>query len=548
MPLFDVLQAACVNPVRHYNLPVGLLQVGDPADFIEVGSLTAIDVRRTWIDGVLVAERGQTLLPSVDVPVANKFVAREVTAEELRLPARGTKVRAIEAIDGQLVTNCVLASPTIVHGDAESNLAEDLLKMVVVNRYADAPVAIAFVKNFGLRRGALASSVAHDSHNVIAVGVTNEDLAAAINLVMQAGGGLSAACVAEGAAQVQPLPVAGLMATGTCAEVGERYSQLDQLVKQWGSPLRAPYMTLSFMALLVIPALKLSDLGRSMAESLSSPSASCSIANNPASRRALAPGVEHSIKGRAMRFRWLLALIVGGWLVGHTASAVESIPVTIRVDAAKSIGELKPIWRYFGADEPNYATMPHGRKLLGELGELRRDNVFFRATACSARAMARRRSSGARPTSIVKMLPANQSTIGPSSTKSLTPIAPPACGRTRKLGLCRKALSSKPQPYQHRWRPDARTTKSIPAGHILRRLRQMGRAGVPVGEALRRALRPRGSEHLVLGSVERTKHRLLARNPRRVLQAARLRHCCGAPSASHRPRWRRRHRRQRRRF
>lgn len=261
VPLFDVLQAACVNPVRHYSLAVGLLQVGDPADFIEVGSLTAIDVCRTWIDGVLVAEAGQTLLPSVNVPVANKFVAREVTAEELQLPARGTKVRAIEAIDGQLVTNCVLASPKIVAGNAESNLAEDLLKMVVVNRYADAPVAIAFVKNFGLKRGALASSVAHDSHNVIAVGVTNEDLAAAINLVMQAGGGLSAACVAEGAAQVQPLPVAGLMATGTCSEVGERYSQLDKLVKLWGSPLRAPYMTLSFMALLVIPALKLSDLG-----------------------------------------------------------------------------------------------------------------------------------------------------------------------------------------------------------------------------------------------------------------------------------------------
>jgi adenine deaminase len=261
VPLFDVLQAACVNPVRHYKLPVGLLQVGDSADFIEVGSLTMMDVRRTWIDGVLVAENGQTLLPSVDVPVAKKFVAREVTAEELEFPARGTKVRAIEAVDGQLVTNCVISSPKIVHGNAESNVAEDLLKMVVVNRYADAPVAIAFVKNFGLERGALASSVAHDSHNVIAVGVTNDDLAAAINLVMQAGGGLSAACVAEGAAQVQPLPVAGLMAAGTCAEVGERYSQLDKLVKQWGSPLRAPYMTLSFMALLVIPALKLSDLG-----------------------------------------------------------------------------------------------------------------------------------------------------------------------------------------------------------------------------------------------------------------------------------------------
>ena len=149
----------------------------------------------------------------------------------------------------------------VINEAVHAQLELDVLKLVVVNRYYKAPPAIAFIKNFGLRRGAMASSVAHDSHNVIAVGVDDADIAAAVNLVMEAGGGLSAACTADRASEVLPLPVAGLMATGTCQEVGTAYSKLDKLVKQWGSPLRSPYMTLSFMALLVIPALKLSDRG-----------------------------------------------------------------------------------------------------------------------------------------------------------------------------------------------------------------------------------------------------------------------------------------------
>jgi adenine deaminase len=149
----------------------------------------------------------------------------------------------------------------ILHEAIHYNLEMDVLKLVVVNRYYKAPPAVAYIKGFGLRRGAMASSVAHDSHNVIAVGVGDEDIAAAVNLVMAAGGGLSAACTAEKVSEVLPLPVAGLMATGTCEEVGAAYGKLDKLVKAWGSPLRAPYMTLSFMALLVIPALKLSDRG-----------------------------------------------------------------------------------------------------------------------------------------------------------------------------------------------------------------------------------------------------------------------------------------------
>ena len=160
-----------------------------------------------------------------------------------------------------MITNRLEFPVQVINEAVHAQLDLDILKLVVVNRYYQAPAAIAFIKNFGLKRGAMASSVAHDSHNVIAVGADDADIAAAINLVMDAGGGLSAACAAEGVAEVLPLPVAGLMATGTCEEVGHAYGKLDKLVKAWGSPLRAPYMTLSFMALLVIPALKLSDRG-----------------------------------------------------------------------------------------------------------------------------------------------------------------------------------------------------------------------------------------------------------------------------------------------
>lgn len=260
--VFDALRAACQVPVEHYSLPVGLLRVGDPADFVEIDSLTEFNVHHTWIDGELVAENGQTLLPRVEPAVANQFAAREVRGEELAIPATGaTSLRVIEAIDGQLITNALSETPKEHAGNVVSDVEKDVLKLVVVNRYADAPPAIAFIKNFGLRQGAIASSVAHDSHNVIAVGVDDTDLSTAINLVMDNRGGLSAASHKEAVAEALPLPVAGLMATGTCQEVGDAYKELDKLAKAWGSPLRAPYMTLSFMALLVIPALKLSDKG-----------------------------------------------------------------------------------------------------------------------------------------------------------------------------------------------------------------------------------------------------------------------------------------------
>jgi len=264
--VFDVLQAACLNPVAHYNLPVGQLRVGDAADFILVNNLVDFEVLKTYLDGELVAEAGQCLLPTTPVAVLNNFHARPIEAAVLVRPASpGLATQTfpvIECFDGQLITARRELTLPVAKGQLQPDPTQDILKLVVLNRYApDAAPAVAFIKGFGLKQGALASSVGHDSHNITAVGCDDESLARAINLVVQAQGGL-AAVGAAGQEHVLPLPVAGLMSDRPGPEVAAAYSALDHFAKaQLGSGLQAPFMTLSFMALLVIPSLKLSDKG-----------------------------------------------------------------------------------------------------------------------------------------------------------------------------------------------------------------------------------------------------------------------------------------------
>jgi adenine deaminase len=256
--LFDVLEAACVVPVRHYGLPVGLLRVGDPADFIVTDDLTEFRVRATYLDGRKVAEDGRALFDRGDARAANRFAVGPLSAEAFRLPSRGGLVRVIEARDGQLVTSEMHLPAPERDGELVSDVARDILALAVVNRYADAPPGLGFVHGFGLKRGAIAASVAHDSHNVVAVGTSARELCAAVNAVVAARGGLA---VADGErVETLPLEVAGLMGRDGVA-VAAGYAKLDALARRLGSPLAAPFMTLSFMALLVIPALKLSDRG-----------------------------------------------------------------------------------------------------------------------------------------------------------------------------------------------------------------------------------------------------------------------------------------------
>ena len=259
--VFKVLQAACINPVLHYNMKVGLLRGGDAADFIVVEDLVNFKVTQTYIDGVLVADRGKSAISSGQSAIINNFSCNKKFVEDFKIAFNGEKeIPVIEALDGQLITNKIFAAPKIVDGEIVSDVINDILKIVVVNRYNNAPVAKAFIKNFGLQHGAIASSVAHDSHNIVAVGVDDESLLKAVNLVIAAQGGVSA--VGNTKEIVLALPVAGLMSNDDGYKIATAYTAIDKMVKEeLGSTLSAPFMTLSFMALLVIPHLKLSDMG-----------------------------------------------------------------------------------------------------------------------------------------------------------------------------------------------------------------------------------------------------------------------------------------------
>lgn len=260
--LFHVLQAACVNPVNHYGMRVGLLKEGEAADFVVLEDLVQFRVLETYINGQLVASHGVSRIPHLITEPINRFVAKPREVSDFRIPLSEAPLPAIVAIDGQLITHALPILPSDLVQEAgswQANAVKDLLKLVVVNRYQDAPLAACFIRGFGIRQGAIASSVAHDSHNIIAVGTDDASLCEAVNLVIGERGGLS--CVSKQKAAVLPLPVAGLMSTEDGYEVAASYTALDGMAKQLGSTLAAPFMTLSFMALLVIPTLKLSDLG-----------------------------------------------------------------------------------------------------------------------------------------------------------------------------------------------------------------------------------------------------------------------------------------------
>lgn len=262
--VFKVLQAACINPVLHYGMDNGILRKGDAADFILVKDLEKFEVQKTFINGVPVAENGKSLIQTSVSGIINEFNCAEKEEGDFSVAAilPGQKIPVIEALEGQLITNNLWLEPLIKDGFFSSDVNNDILKIVVVNRYSNAPVAKAFIRNIGIKKGALASSVAHDSHNIVAVGVNDEDICRAVNLVIKQKGGISAVAGDNGPEKILPLPVAGLMSVEDGYKVAADYTSIDQFVKEaLGSALAAPFMTLSFMALLVIPHLKLSDKG-----------------------------------------------------------------------------------------------------------------------------------------------------------------------------------------------------------------------------------------------------------------------------------------------
>ncbi|WP_396600810.1 adenine deaminase [Algibacter sp. R77976] len=257
--VFKVLKAACVNPVKHYNLDVGLLQKGDAADCIVVEDLKTFKTLQTYINGELVFDKGISLIEQIPFQNLNNFNCNKKEVSDFRIESSAKKIRVIEALEGQLVTNELVDNAKIENGNLVSNIEKDILKMTVVNRYENKKPALAFIKNFGLKEGAIASSVGHDSHNIVAVGVSDEAICKAVNLIIENKGGICA--VSNSKEQIVSLPVAGIMSDKDGETIGNQYAALDKMAKALGSKLHAPYMTLSFMALLVIPSLKLSDKG-----------------------------------------------------------------------------------------------------------------------------------------------------------------------------------------------------------------------------------------------------------------------------------------------
>jgi adenine deaminase len=256
--IYDVIRSCTVNPVKHYGLNAGLLQPGQPADFIIVKNLKEMDIDETWIDGQKVYDKGKVLFDYKASKTVNKFNCSKICRQDIKIQRKGEKMRVIGAIDGELLTKEIIISS----GNSEyidSDIKSDVLKIVVKDRYNDTAPASAFINGFGLKKGAFASSVAHDSHNIIAIGTNDNDIVSAINQVVKMKGGLCVTSV--DAFHFLELPVAGIMSAEPISEIAKKYEELSSRVKSLGCKLSAPFMTLSFMALLVIPELKLSDKG-----------------------------------------------------------------------------------------------------------------------------------------------------------------------------------------------------------------------------------------------------------------------------------------------
>lgn len=257
--IFKIVQVACINPIKHYNLEVGQLQVGDDADCIVVEDLKDFKTLQTYINGELVFDNGESKIKHVDFEILNNFNNEKKQISDFEFKSDAKQIRVIECLDGELVTNQIVENSTSENGNLVSNTKTDVLKITVVNRYKNEKPSIAFIKNFGLKEGAIASSVGHDSHNIIAVGVSDEAICKAVNLIIENKGGICA--ISNKIQKIVPLPVAGIMSNQNAETIGKAYAELDQMAKDLGSKLHAPYMSLSFMALLVIPALKLGDKG-----------------------------------------------------------------------------------------------------------------------------------------------------------------------------------------------------------------------------------------------------------------------------------------------
>jgi adenine deaminase len=261
---FNLLQAAAVNPVLHYGIPVGLLQVGDYADFIITDSIEpGFKTLQTYISGKLVYDRvgGESInLHRPKIEIKNNFHAVPLKVEDIRVESHAENIRVIKVKDHELFTENIVVKSVIVNNEIVSSVDDDILKIVVLNRYVvGSKPAVGFISGFGLKQGALAGTVAHDSHNLIAVGTDDESIIKCMNAIIETSGGI--AVCSDDVVDILPLLIAGIVSDKNIDEVATDYDRINKKVKQIGSSLTSPFMTLSFMALIVIPQLKICDKG-----------------------------------------------------------------------------------------------------------------------------------------------------------------------------------------------------------------------------------------------------------------------------------------------
>jgi adenine deaminase len=254
-----VLRTCTFIPTRHYQLNTGLLRVGDPADIAIVNNLSNFEVLSTYINGEMVASQGKSLIKSVPIGKPNNFQVASIDKKDIEVIVQGDKIKVICALEGQLITEKMIVDVKSENGIVQNDIEHDILKIVVLNRYSKSNPSIGYIHGFGLKKGAIASTVAHDSHNIIAIGTDDEQIVKAIHLLIETKGGIG--LVERNTVFTLPLPVAGIMSDKDGYKVADDYKLLNREVRKLGTTLHSPFMTLSFMALLVIPELKMSDKG-----------------------------------------------------------------------------------------------------------------------------------------------------------------------------------------------------------------------------------------------------------------------------------------------
>ncbi len=254
------LKMVTLNPAEHYSLNNGNLVPGKAADMVIVDDIEKLNVKKVYIDGKLVSNNGTLNFEVNPLKLQSTFKSSPKKPDDFNLYSDSPKtVRVIEIIEDQLITHKTTAHLNIQNGNLMADIENDVLKIAVVERYGNNRMTNGFIKGFNLKNGAIASSVAHDSHNIIVIGTNSTDMTKAVNSVITNNGGLSV--VSNGKVTDLKLPLAGLMSDRTAKEVAKDLTILKQLVRDLGSNLSSPFMTMSFLALLVIPNLKISDKG-----------------------------------------------------------------------------------------------------------------------------------------------------------------------------------------------------------------------------------------------------------------------------------------------